>query len=659
MDIIISCRDGNVLCDQDVILKQSKIISEHFSEVEVCSCNRIIIIPDLKCDLVRLAVTLLDRGKSDVIELPKDLLETVAPVYSLLQIQCVSSCEERFLNPDTGYLQEVESYSSPLWTCPSCDQSFNSRKARKQHQKRSRLCQEYRQDRQLHHLSNTRRDEVEKDTVTENVMKCNIISKLRVKDEQVPQDEATSYSTPNSPGSENDMGFLVNSFQLQDIPVGQHKLTSGDLVCHECKKSYTSRRNLYFHFRKEHKEPTECLICNAKFSSKVKYNDHVKKIHEPEQTPKYLCSKCGKSFKRCDKYKQHDKCCGIPPQKNTTMKLHTMYKCTKCAKIYQYKRSLDTHTKFHHHIVVSLGSSYFKKISTKTKLMKMSSVQRNSCNICRTLFSSRCSLNAHNKRFHAKTQGNTINIKGSYMVLDSRTEIECYPQKCAFCERRFKYKQDIDTHLRIDHYGEAVYQCNDCRGMFKSKKSLWEHRSRDHRNQIWRCTACGKTLKRKENLKNHMKTHTTVLKTKKPLDQVSRAEQLRRMHGVLMQFNQSISGLSETDKVKMFQSIVRNNPDVLETYRQYPLNEDDVTDMVKDANLSDRQLLKILTIIRRKWGRSKVTTNIKTLLRDRKQLLSHLFTVELLDKEDQVHFRSKTNVPLTRYLSIPNIFEKL
>ena len=84
-----------------------------------------------------------------------------------------------------------------------------------------------------------------------------------------------------------------------------------------------------------------------------------------------------------------------------------------------------------------------------------------------------------------------------------------------------------------------------------------------------------------------------------------------------------------------------------------------MTDMVKDANLSDRQLLKILTIIRRKWGKSKVTTNIKTLLRERKQLLSHLFTVELLDKADQVHFTSKTNVPLTRYLSIPNIFDKL
>ena len=526
MDLIISCGDGNVLCDKDIILKRSKILSEHFSDVEVCSCNRNVIIPDLKSDLVRLAITLLDRGKSDVLDLTKDLLETVTPVYSLLQIHCITSSEARLLNLETGYIQEIESCSSSFWTCPTCEQSFNSRKARKQHRKRSRLCQEYRKDQQLHHLGNTRLDEVEK---------CDMFSQLQVKDEQVLDNDATSYSTQNGSESEKDTGSEVNSFQLQDIPVGQHKLTSEDWVCLECKKSYTSRRNLYFHFRKEHKEPTECLICRDKFSSKVKYNDHVKKTHEPKQTPKYLCSKCGKSFVRCDKYKQHDKCCGIPPQKNRTMKLHTMFKCTKCAKIYRHKRSLDTHTKFHHHIVLSLGSSFFKKISTKTKLIKMSSAQSNSCKICRKLFSSRSSLNAHNKHFHAKTQGNTVNIKGSYMVLDSRAEIECYAQKCAFCVRTFKYKQDIDTHLRIDHYGEAVYECHNCRRMFKSKKSLWDHRSRDHRNQIWRCTACGKTLKRKENLKNHMKTHTTVLKAKKPSEQESHTEQLRRMHVVLMQ----------------------------------------------------------------------------------------------------------------------------
>ena len=116
----------------------------------------------------------------------------------------------------------------------------------------------------------------------------------------------------------------------------------------------------------------------------------------------------------------------------------------------------------------------------------------------------------------------------------------------------------------------------------------------------------------------------------------------------MMQFNESISGLTERDRVKMLRDIVSGNPDILETYRQNPLNETDVTDMVRDANLSDRQVLKILTIIRRKWGKHKVTTNIKTVLKERKQLLAHLFTVELLDEKEPVHFLSKNNLPVTR-----------
>ena len=103
MNLIIACGDGKIICDRDVILQQSTILSEHFAS-EVCSCNLSVIIPDFNTDLVRLAITLLDRVKSDM-ELNEDLLDTVAPVFSLLQIQCVSTSEEGFLNPDTGDIQ--------------------------------------------------------------------------------------------------------------------------------------------------------------------------------------------------------------------------------------------------------------------------------------------------------------------------------------------------------------------------------------------------------------------------------------------------------------------------------------------------------------------------------------------------------------------------
>ena len=85
MDITISCCDGNLVCDQDAIIQHSNILSE----VEVCSCNCDVILPDLNMDLVRLAISFLERGKSDVMELAKDLYETVAPVYSLLNIHYI------------------------------------------------------------------------------------------------------------------------------------------------------------------------------------------------------------------------------------------------------------------------------------------------------------------------------------------------------------------------------------------------------------------------------------------------------------------------------------------------------------------------------------------------------------------------------------------
>ena len=65
MDLFISCGVGNIVFDRDAILQQSKILSEHFTS-EVCSCNLSVIIPDFNTDLIRLSITLLDRGRSDV-----------------------------------------------------------------------------------------------------------------------------------------------------------------------------------------------------------------------------------------------------------------------------------------------------------------------------------------------------------------------------------------------------------------------------------------------------------------------------------------------------------------------------------------------------------------------------------------------------------------
>jgi hypothetical protein len=122
------------------------------------------------------------------------------------------------------------------------------------------------------------------------------------------------------------------------------------------------------------------------------------------------------------------------------------------------------------------------------------------------------------------------------------------------------------------------------------------------------------------------------------------------MKKIVDKFNRDIMDFSEEDKKKMFQRLVKSNPEVLDLYSTNPLSEEDVIEMVRDGNLSDRQVLKILVILRRRWGRKAITANIQKLLKERKELLTHLFTVELLQAEDDLHFEDNDGKPITRYL---------
>ena len=407
---------------------------------------------------------------------------------------------------------------SPMWTCLFCNHHFKSSKARKQHQRRSR-CKEPSQAVMFDHVLSSalepdtpplsdigqsgRMKEITNNDVTQ--VKVEEVQESDVKDitsqeAVITSDEARLSHTIGSSVSKT--RGEQNTCPLDQGSTLQKELSNptmgGNWQCIVCQKCFTTRRNLYFHDRKEHKDPTVCIICDEKFSSKVKFDTHMKKSHGPKPTPKYLCSECGKNFTRNDKYMQHLKNCGVTRQKCQNKKSQTRHKCTKCEKVYKHKRSLNAHIKKHHHIVIRVGSSFFNKVSTRTKHITRASAQRNICRICRKLFRTQHSLNAHKKRFHARTQGKTVNLNGNFIVLEESSVKHSLLQKCAFCARQFEDKKSLETHLTIDHFGEPVYQCSKCSSLFKSRQSLWHHRSRNHRGLVWRCTACDKPLQERQ-----------------------------------------------------------------------------------------------------------------------------------------------------------------
>ena len=70
--------------------------------------------------------------------------------------------------------------------------------------------------------------------------------------------------------------------------------------------------------------------------------------------------------------------------------------------------------------------------------------------------------------------------------------------------------------------------------------------------------------------------------------------------------------------------------------------------LIKDINLSDRQVLKICQFLRTKWGKESITPNISKKLIKRKTILDNFFIERRLDSKSKYYFKNKMGMPLSR-----------
>ena len=389
-------------------------------------------------------------------------------------------------------------------------------------------------------------------------------------------------------------GLPLAGEHLAPLPLAaEHPVTLPlSFPCTSCDKVFKTAKFLYYHERKQHTEPSVCGLCNREFSSKVKLQYHTQKVHcfGPAQLPRVLmCDLCPKMFTSNSNFSQHRK---THHDKKPKLKVERQYSCSECNKLFRRRWNLKRH-----------------------KLAK-----------------------------HSK-QGSRPQPTGAHKLCHShRTHLQ-----------RSSARRPLRTHRRrkpLKHHQQPqiTFPCHLCPKKLPTKQSLWNHRYQVHSKRSFRCTMCDKTFKVRSHLVRHkIEVHEGPGRRRKEVGQLCRARQLDRLKKEVEKFNENMKKYSEPDKKKMLKMLIKKNPNLLEAYKENPLSEADVIDMVQ-SNLSDRQALAICTIIRRRFGRQAVTANIKKILRERKTMLSHIFTSELLDKEDQVHFVDKKGNPVTRHL---------
>ena len=81
------------------------------------------------------------------------------------------------------------------------------------------------------------------------------------------------------------------------------------------------------------------------------------------------------------------------------------------------------------------------------------------------------------------------------------------PFECQVCFKRFIYKHELLTHMRI-HTRECPYECGICSKKFRWSANLTQHMLIHTGERRFECQACGNKFKESGHLTQHMRTHS-------------------------------------------------------------------------------------------------------------------------------------------------------
>ncbi|XP_046452642.1 uncharacterized protein LOC124200448 isoform X2 [Daphnia pulex] len=111
----------------------------------------------------------------------------------------------------------------------------------------------------------------------------------------------------------------------------------------------------------------------------------------------------------------------------------------------------------------------------------------------------------------AKCQQCNKTLKVSSMKNHLKSHSGVKSHLCELCGRSFVFKSSLNSHIRINHNGEAKpFMCTIC-GHTCSRKQLLDDHERIHTNERpFECSICDKRFRTKSTLSTHRRTHSDV-----------------------------------------------------------------------------------------------------------------------------------------------------
>lgn len=195
-----------------------------------------------------------------------------------------------------------------------------------------------------------------------------------------------------------------------------------------------------------------CTQCPRTFLSQKGLFGHMSA--HPKTKKAFACPDCPKSFHTEAHYKRH--------QQNH--RHNTYFMCQLCDESFASAGALNSHRRKH----ISAGEQYDEHVYA--------------CRLCQLELKAKVHLQRHFRECHAGAK----------------------PFYCDVCARDFALSNQLKYHNIVHHGAAGAFECHICRGRFGVRWELVRHLE-SHDNVTVTCDQCGKSLRNKFMLRNHVK----------------------------------------------------------------------------------------------------------------------------------------------------------
>ena len=299
-------------------------------------------------------------------------------------------------------------------------------------------------------------------------------------------------------------------------------LTSEDLKCQVCCKTFEKRRYLMDHLRRVHNSLVyQCKNCHLRFKLKEELNSHqdnCSKENHPETMVIATKSPAvdDENNKVLTKRKRNNQCklCGGYFLTQALLKTHVK-------SVHEGEQILETDlddTKIENPVVcsdcdITVNNEY-------TLAIHQGSVHGNErpwlCKVCGKNFARHLELINHkrvhsgDKPFQCDVCGARFNQKQNLHTHVRHLHLGERRYECSVCKMKFRRKRLLDCHTNSKHTLSRPYTCKHCDSTFVYPEHLKKHELSHGRATVFRCGQCSKSFKTKNSLTNHLSTHRPV-----------------------------------------------------------------------------------------------------------------------------------------------------